>query len=302
MKKNFLLGFIAFAALAVTSCTNDDVNEFIPQGKAIEFSTYVGRDAQARGVETTPSTLRSGFGVYAYLHNGTTTYANANFLANEKVYDTPWKYDHIKYWPKEASAEVDFLAYGPYNLNASVANGVLTYTVNETAANQEDLVVAAPLKNKKSGVVEFTFQHMLSRVGFTLHVEGQASSTINSVSFTGTFKNQCKVNMTTTPLATAEFGDAAAHTYTLNSPVATDYLMIVPQTLTADVTINYSVTYAGDVTVTSSATASLTGFTFAQGKAYTINANVQGEAITFSVDEANFGDWDQQTPQDVTFS
>ena len=50
MKKNFYVGLIALTALTVTSCSNDDVVMQSPEvNKAIEFGTYVGRDAVSRG-------------------------------------------------------------------------------------------------------------------------------------------------------------------------------------------------------------------------------------------------------------
>ena len=130
MKKNFLLGFIAFAALTVTSCTNDEVNEMIPQGKAIEFNSYLGRDAQARATELNSTGLKTtGFGVYAYLHMGTADYSSPNFMENIQVSGNNWGYGDAKYWPTEDAAKIDFLAYAPYDGDASVTNGVLRYNI-----------------------------------------------------------------------------------------------------------------------------------------------------------------------------
>ena len=65
MKKNLFVGLIAMTALTVTSCTNDEVVEAIPQKQAIEFGTYLGRDAQARAVVTNDGNL-ADFGVFAF--------------------------------------------------------------------------------------------------------------------------------------------------------------------------------------------------------------------------------------------
>ena len=63
MKKFFLFGIIAFAALSVTSCTKDEVIEIMPQ-EAIEFGTYLGHDVQSRGVVLDNTNFRQ-FGVFA---------------------------------------------------------------------------------------------------------------------------------------------------------------------------------------------------------------------------------------------
>lgn len=48
MKQNYFIGLIACAALTMTGCSNDEIN--VPQqsqgNNAIEFSTYLGRNAQ----------------------------------------------------------------------------------------------------------------------------------------------------------------------------------------------------------------------------------------------------------------
>ena len=67
MKKN-LLGWLAMATMLVgTGCSSDEVmNDYSPEN-AIQFGTYVGRDAQGRAsaFETTDMHT-AGFGVYAF--------------------------------------------------------------------------------------------------------------------------------------------------------------------------------------------------------------------------------------------
>ena len=293
MKKNLFLGFIAFAAMAVTSCTNDDVNEFIPQGKAIEFSTYLGRDAQARGTEADATSLKTtGFGVYAYLHTGTADYSNANFLSNEKVSGDAWGYT-TKYWPKETAVKINFLAYGPHNASPSVSDGVLSFQVADEPENHIDLVVAEAELNQtsttNSGTVAFDFKHMLSRLGFDIAVAGAESVTVTSVTFESTMKTSCTVDMkkdgtSGNELATTATGDEASKTYELTISGDNKYMFIVPQTLaSATVTINYTATYEGGVTAEGRASGSLESTIFVQGTAYNIKASVAaGAPIEFS--------------------
>ena len=92
MKKN-LLGWFAMATMLVgTGCSSDEVvNDYSPEN-AIQFGTYVGRDAVSRGsIITTegntnasagivsPSLREKGFGVFAYYTD------NGSFTDN--VYD-----------------------------------------------------------------------------------------------------------------------------------------------------------------------------------------------------------------------
>lgn len=68
MKQNYFMGLIACAALTMTGCSNDEINA--PQqsqgNNAIEFSTYLGRNAQgSRGTETSTTSIKtSGFGYW----------------------------------------------------------------------------------------------------------------------------------------------------------------------------------------------------------------------------------------------
>ena len=84
MKKFFLFGIIAFAALSVTSCTKDEVIEIMPQ-EAIEFGTYLGHDVQSRGVVLDNSNFNQ-FGVFAsYTDGDWTPNSPINFMFNQVV-------------------------------------------------------------------------------------------------------------------------------------------------------------------------------------------------------------------------
>ena len=192
MKKILFLGFIALTALTVTSCSNDDVVEAVPQNQAIEFGTYLGRDAQARAAELTKTGLQGkGFGVFASYTNTDdwTTSAKPNFMFNQEVIynttSTAWEYSPIKYWP-ESAGKISFFAYGPYlnNETSPVAtietmtdNNVqgaptVTFTQSTDVTKMVDFVAAVSMnetydENKTNNTVEFTFKHELTRVSFS---------------------------------------------------------------------------------------------------------------------------------------
>lgn len=170
MKKNFYVGLIALTALTVTSCSNDDVVMQSPEvNKAIEFGTYVGRDAVSRASVHTMSTLAGqdglGFGVFAYYTDEgdyVTTTSPCNFMYNQQVKITETtdgnnttyacSYTPIKYWPNDPGDKLTFFAYAPYDdaddtdnikFNAlAEMNGdpVITFKVNNTVKNQTDLL------------------------------------------------------------------------------------------------------------------------------------------------------------------
>ena len=173
MKKNFYVGLIALTALTVTSCSNDDVVMQSPEvNKAIEFGTYVGRDAVSRASVHTMSTLAAqdglGFGVFAYYTNEGDYVTNAspcNFMYNQQVKITETadgnnttyacSYTPIKYWPNDPGDKLTFFAYAPYDdaddtddtdnikfkaLADMNGDPVITFKVNNTVKNQTDLL------------------------------------------------------------------------------------------------------------------------------------------------------------------
>ena len=210
MKKN-LFGWLAMATMLVgTGCSSDEVvNDYSPEN-AIQFGTYVGRDAQGRASifdDTDLKTRNVGFGVYAY-YTGQETwheYKNShprfapNFMNNTHVtYNsstTSWTYAPLKYWPNNTGDKVSFFAYAPYSYsNSNIAaptNGVIPFTVANTVTDQTDLTAATEpqlnlTKNSDGdldGTVDFTFKHVLSRIEFTLQAAADrldAGGTINT--------------------------------------------------------------------------------------------------------------------------
>lgn len=188
MKKNLFLGLIALTALTVTGCSKDDVVSESPNIKrAIEFGTYVGRDAQSRAhsIETVAKLAEDGgFGVFAYYTDGvsydpnTTTGSVLNYMNNQEVTSTDgtnWTYSPKKYWPNESSDKLTFFAYAPYDntktaLEEVKGDPIINFLVDPEVSNQKDLLVADASGLKDLGnttsTVTFPFKHVLSRVGF----------------------------------------------------------------------------------------------------------------------------------------
>lgn len=199
MRKNLILSAAAFAALAFAGCSQDDtLNESPAANKAIEFGTYVGRDAESRATKVELAEVKaSGFGVFAYYtHNVDFADATAtpNFMNNQKVqWGKPtgststtddWYYTPVKYWPNNPGDKVSFFAYAPYSESAPVptfSNGELSlsFTVQPEAKNQSDLLWSktnnidrtkgsTDTSDADNYKVKFEFAHALSRIGFTV--------------------------------------------------------------------------------------------------------------------------------------
>ena len=204
MKKRNLFGWFAMAAMVISSCSTDEVvNDYSPEN-AIQFGTYVGRDAQGRGTviteegNGTPSeqSLQSlGFGVFTYYTDESVYNAGTspcNFMYNTKVSTSAWTYSPIKYWPNDPGDKLTFFAYAPYDdhTNADDNHGnidfdnqvvmegdpIITFNVNNEVKYQTDLLISKTDNRnlrKNTGVsvdekVTFNFAHALSRIGFTV--------------------------------------------------------------------------------------------------------------------------------------
>ena len=205
MKKKNLFGWLAMTVMLVgTGCSTDEVVNDFSQDNAIQFGTYVGRNAVSRATEITTATLGTqGFGVFASYTKGEgfdATKHGSNFMYNQKVENTSnwdatnkkfasdWEYTPIKYWPNNVNDKVSFFAYAPHsttknsNVTVNDATGAAGYpsvtftVVSNEIKNQSDLLWATPVldvsKNNEQTPVDiddkvtFNFHHALSRIAF----------------------------------------------------------------------------------------------------------------------------------------
>ena len=211
MDKKFVMGIAAMAALTLVSCSSDDLNSLSDnssKNEAISFDGYLGRSAVAvngtRGSEETVSTLKTnGFGVF-----GTYTPTDgqaSNLFDNQKVtYSTStppteskWTYSPLKFWP--ANGKIDFFAYAPYDKSTKLTEGskIKDFTVDEDIAKQKDLLWTNDMNHQITGnittakeKVKFQFHHALSRLGYTVTLSGDYSTsgatfTVNKITLAG---------------------------------------------------------------------------------------------------------------------
>lgn len=303
----------------------------------------MGRSAVAvngtRGSEVKIDQLKTGgFGVFGKY---TPTEGQAsNLFDNQKVtYSTSttpteskWTYENTKYWPTEG--HIDFLAYAPYVGETTLKNNKsIDFTVEGDVAKQKDLLWAnAANKKKADNPVKFTFNHALSRLGYTVKLKdaySDATITLKKITLAGSadgttkkafytagtidLSKETKAEGLWTPLTPddkQDFDWFSGKTQTLSATtdyknLDTEYLFVIPQdfskkTSGADelyVIVEYTIQTGSTATMTSKVYQKLEK-NFEQGKAYTINLTIGLTPIEFDADVTGWEPADG-TPIDI---
>lgn len=202
MKNYCMFELAVLAALTFASCSSESVEDLggnqTSQQVAIGFDGYLGRSAvDTRGSESTTATIQGvGFGVfgnYSTTDGSTPTYGQNLFMNQPVTYsskETKWTYSPVKYWPTEG--HIDFLAYAPYDKAQKKLidnNKNLVFTVNSDVTTQIDFLWAnAANKTKASGKVNFTFNHALAKIGYSVKSNAdydQTTITVTSIKLVG---------------------------------------------------------------------------------------------------------------------
>lgn len=335
MDKKFVMGIAAMAALTLVSCSSDDldsVSDNSSKNEAINFDGYLGRSAVAvngtRGSEVKIDQLKTGgFGVFGY-HNNSATHSatesfDANLFNNQKVtYDntnSKWTYSPLKFWPSDG--HIDFLAYAPYDVkNTTLTDGskINNFTVSETIADQTDLLwtnatsqITADIKKEK---VNFQFHHALSRLGYTVRLTGDYSSSnvtfiLNKITLAGSadetkkaFYKKGTIDLSKTPSSEGLWtnlssdkqnflnwssGDKTLSNAETKNP-DNEYLFVIPQNFDTGsdelyVIVEYTINYTVGTPSVKNTVYKQIKKDFKQGKAYMLNLTL-GLPIEFDVD------------------
>lgn len=334
MDKKFVMSIAAMAALTLVSCSSDDLDSFSDnssKNEAISFNGYLGRSAVAvngtRGSEVKIGNLQTdGFGVFGY-HNNSATHSatesfDANLFNNQKVtYDNTnkkWTYSPLKFWPSDG--HIDFLAYAPYDVkNTTLTDGskINNFTVSETIADQTDLLwtnatiqITADIKKKK---VNFQFHHALSRLGYTVRLTGDYSSSnvtfiLNKITLAGSadgtknaFYKKGTIDLSKTPSSEGLWtnlssdkqnflnwssGDKTLSNAETKNP-DNEYLFVIPQNFDTGsdelyVIVEYTIKYTDGTPSVKNTVYKQIKKDFKQGKAYMLNLTL-GLPIEFDV-------------------
>jgi hypothetical protein len=140
-----------------------------------------------------------------------------------------WIYDGHAYWP--ATNQLDFIAYGlnsgdKVTEESATDHTKINFTVDTDIKTHQDLLVAKACLNRSyndtqeedAATVNFTFSHLLSRIGFSLITKADNSIpvTLKQVNLEGNFFSAGKVNLLdVAALKITPTGDAAQITYKL---------------------------------------------------------------------------------------
>ncbi len=284
------------AVAAVTACAKDEAisidrqaigfgNPFVENAVRADYSGNLIKSFKVYGTVT-------GNGNTVTLYNGATvTRGNA-------TYGSPFTCTQTEYWVPNCSYAFQAVVDG------AIADGKIAYTVGQDSDNDgiSDLLyataaattnaTATPLGDIANDCVVFTFEHLLSKVGFTFTntTGGKYSYNVTGVSFTdhdstGTYTIGTGWDTTVSKSATAlSFGvpGVVASTTPVSAPTTHQ---IIPGTQTLKVTINYDIYYDGkNVSPNLSVTEDLE-YPFAKNTAYNIAVELPapGQPIQFSV-------------------
>lgn len=265
------------AALAITSCSQNEEFENPAQKAEIGFKTVVAKSTRASEVDLPAlQAADAGFKIHAYdtsakkmgeaedvdltaegtvFMDGVTAKWDATVVP-----DGAWKLDPTGpyYWPLDEY--VQFFAYSPdvtYKEPAANKYPAFTYTIAEVA-NQKDIVAAYTKNAKKPAVgtdVTLKFKHILTQINFKLKGKDTGYTyTVTKIELSGiknagtfTYKDYADENAAIGSWApdatTASYTYAATYTDFDSTAdldkIATgsNSLMLMPQTLTADAKI-----------------------------------------------------------------
>lgn len=175
MKRSLFMLGVAVAALS--SCSNNEVLD-IAESNAIKFSnTFVGKPTRSvTAPELTTDNLKE---MYVFASNEDGNVFDVNPKLVYRIGETnEWGYDNLVAW--EASKNYNFVAYAGKNLEGNVeantGNKSLKFSdivVDGSEDNQFDLLYSNTKSITTTAVdgnpkIDFTFEHLLSMVQFTL--------------------------------------------------------------------------------------------------------------------------------------
>lgn len=237
--------FMVAASAMLAACSNEEALE-VNNGRAIEFR----HGMKSRAADLHAGNLNS-FTVSAYV-NGSEYFSHVEF-AKPNAESTTFTSNTLYYWPGDGS-EVNFTAFAPYDLGATITNGSVSidgFTVDGTNANQIDFLVGGcngTRANETTGVL-MTFGHVLSQIEIMAKSSSEtykfeisdvklvnipnkgsyngSAWTIDDDADNATYSYELPSSVTLSPTATPLMTKMVGETETNNN------LILIPQLLTA---------------------------------------------------------------------
>lgn len=274
MKKN--LYFVALAVSMLASCANEEsVQLSQPSGSAIGFQSFVGKSTRD---DATNANLSS---IYVYGGKSDSDF-NAVNVTNDG--NGNWSYSPLRYW--EEGKDYSFAAVAPQVDEVAYNKENKTLTINDYSAGDDDLIIALTgdftgQEKGNNSNVSLNFKHALSRVQFKF--VGDPGTQISNVKL-------LNVNSVGSVVATY---DAAATTFawTSSTPQTMDVNLteeigvkyLVPQTISAEASMTFTMTTDGEAEQKSVKILNSTVTAWEPGKSYNYRVNYSGDAINFEV-------------------
>lgn len=178
MKKTF---FFAAAALALASCSQDEVLE-VNRGEAISFRPIV--NSVTRAYSAGPITgFETGDKFNVYADFGSAMYFQADFTRGTAPEDGFWSAAKY-YWPNDISATkaMTFTAVFGGTQTAGTAGEVANFSPAASADAQVDLLLAKHVSKVKETPVLLNFRHALSQIAVKVaNTEANFKITVSGV-------------------------------------------------------------------------------------------------------------------------
>lgn len=295
MKKLFT---ILACAAAMVACENDEI---VRQnlGEAIEFGNAFVDNATRADEATDPSLDNTNFTeflVWGTVNggNGLVSIFGGDEVTGEVGEGKVWNCDVKQYWIKDAQYNFAALA-NAVKTNVTLNEDKLPASVKFTSNGSTDLVYAQSEANivgleSGNGPVEFTFEHLLSKVKFTVTNSSTTaqgySFNVTGIKVTAATEGTCALPAKTWSdfnAATAQtFADIVVATGDAGEECAAEQLFIPGQ-----VTVDFTVEIKKDGTTIGKKVHTTSTHTLEVGHAYNFGITVAvGEEITFAVTEA----------------
>ena len=301
--KKILISMLAVAALV--SCSKEE-SILVDQGEAIAFgNAFVDNSTRATDPSYSTNDIES-FNVYGTV-NGVVIYPGTEITKNSANYGAAWTCPVDQYWI--AGANYKFVGIVDGNKSGvtatTVENGMPT-SISYTADGKTDLLCqtityTAKPAGQTNGLVAFNFNHLLSKVNFTVNNDSQSATgysfVVKNIKFNGA--TAATYNVETAAWGAATTGDTIiGNERTVDSTPVKDIVvasgaektelatevLFLPGTYTISFTVD--ILYDGKLVTTTNypATEGAYQHTLAANNAYNFNVGVSvGEKIQFTV-------------------
>lgn len=289
--KKILISMLAVAALV--SCSKEESIR-VDQGEAIAFgNAFVDNSTRATDPSYSANDIES-FNVYGTV-NDVVIYPGTPITKNGAAYGAAWTCPVDQYWI--AGANYKFVGIVDGNVeDVTTTNLVdgMPATIDYVADGETDLLCQTITKTANTdgtanGLVAFTFQHLLSKVNFTVNNGSKDANgysfVVKNIKFNGATAATYNVESAAWGAATTgttDLDDITVASGAENAELATEVLFL-PGTYTISFTVD--ILYNGTVvTSTNYPTTGTYSHTLAANNAYNFNVDVAvGELIQFTV-------------------